>query len=341
MNLPPINDTWCLNLSNFKWTSLKSGPTGRQCHGMFAANNKLYVLGGRIAEIAPNGETSNACPSIEEFCSFDLETKTWSSVDIIGDDRPNDLSEYTVLPLYKNEGDDDPSSVIIWGGYREVTFVEQHGQDGNHRSLVEKYGEEEWRSYQLPYIARLLRFDVESETWIRLRPIKNVLPKAQSIACVDRIEDGAIHMLIAGGYGSNPEKDDECSEVSKEMTRAMVEADPMFPLLEGKEVNVNSFHTPVITNKVFEVRSQAIVGLLDCTQLLCDFLSLCLQVSISEAFGDKKLTDDWSWDLYNMPPEMKPTLRATIAVGSPTVGILLQLRTCSVRLILEVSSSNF
>lgn len=308
---------------------------------MFAANNKLYVLGGRIAEIAPNGETSNACPSIEEFCSFDLETKTWSSVDIIGDDRPNDLSEYTVLPLYKNEGDDDPSSVIIWGGYREVTFVEQHGQDGNHRSLVEKYGEEEWRSYQLPYIARLLRFDVESETWIRLRPIKNVLPKAQSIACVDRIEDGAIHMLIAGGYGSNPEKDDECSEVSKEMTRAMVEADPMFPLLEGKEVNVNSFHTPVITNKVFEVRSQAIVGLLDCTQLLCDFLSLCLQVSISEAFGDKKLTDDWSWDLYNMPPEMKPTLRATIAVGSPTVGILLQLRTCSVRLILEVSSSNF
>ena len=251
----PINDTWCLNLSTFKWSSLKSGPTSRHCHGMFAANDKLYVLGGRIAEVAPSGETSSANPSIEEFCSFDLKTKTWSSVDIIGDDRPNDLSEYTVLPIYKDEGDDDPSSVIVWGGYREVPFMDQFSpsRQGCYRSLVEKYGEEEWKSYQLPYLARLLRFDVKSEIWIRLRPIRNVLPKAQSIACVDRVEDGALHLLIAGGYGSNPDKDDERSEVDRQMMKAMVEADPMFPLLGGEEVDTSGFHTPVITNKVFEV----------------------------------------------------------------------------------------
>ena len=49
-------------------------------------------------------------------------------------------------------------------------------------------------------------------------------------------------------------QDDERSEQDKELTRAMVEADPMFPLLEGGEVNADGWHTPVITNKVFEVR---------------------------------------------------------------------------------------
>ena len=188
--------------------------------------------------------------------------------------------------------------------------MDQHGGlqgSGVANKLIERYGEEEWRSYQLPYIARLLRFDVKSEIWIRLRPIKNILPKAQSIACVDRIEDGALHLLIAGGYGSwgrsrcgssamkndmrskfhflndleialgftstmmtqtysgtttiVPQvclrdfiQDDERSEQDKELTRAMVEADPMFPLLEGGEVNADGWHTPVITNKVFEVR---------------------------------------------------------------------------------------
>ena len=42
------NDLWVLNLSNFKWKALKSsdGP-GRHLHQMWAAKNKLYVLGGR------------------------------------------------------------------------------------------------------------------------------------------------------------------------------------------------------------------------------------------------------------------------------------------------------
>ena len=74
-----LNDTWVLNLSNWKWSPLKDGPIIRHCHGMWAANNKLYVLGGRTS-VKVDGpltlyNTILENPAIEEFVSFDLQSK--------------------------------------------------------------------------------------------------------------------------------------------------------------------------------------------------------------------------------------------------------------------------
>lgn len=74
-----LKDTWVLNLSNWKWSPLKDGPITRHCHGMWAANNKLYVLGGRTNHQIDGPititNTIMGNPAIEEFVSFDLETK--------------------------------------------------------------------------------------------------------------------------------------------------------------------------------------------------------------------------------------------------------------------------
>ena len=74
-----LKDTWVLNLSNWKWSPLKDGPITRHCHGMWAANNKLYVLGGRTSHKIDGPITlTNTIlgnPAIEEFVSFDLESK--------------------------------------------------------------------------------------------------------------------------------------------------------------------------------------------------------------------------------------------------------------------------
>ena len=74
-----MKDTWVLNLSNWKWSPLKDGPITRHCHGMWAANNKLYVLGGRTNHKIDGPITlTNTIlgnPAIEEFVSFDLESK--------------------------------------------------------------------------------------------------------------------------------------------------------------------------------------------------------------------------------------------------------------------------
>lgn len=79
METTALKDTWVLNLSNFKWSPLKDGPIIRHCHGMWAANNKLYVLGGRTSTSAEVTFTFKDAmltnPSIEEFVSFDLESK--------------------------------------------------------------------------------------------------------------------------------------------------------------------------------------------------------------------------------------------------------------------------
>jgi hypothetical protein len=52
-----LRDTWVLNLTNLKWSQLKDGPVTRHCHGMWAGNNKLYVLGGRT-DLSKEGDFS-------------------------------------------------------------------------------------------------------------------------------------------------------------------------------------------------------------------------------------------------------------------------------------------
>lgn len=46
-NKQTSNDLWVLNMNNFKWKALKSASQERHLHQMWAANDKLYVLGGR------------------------------------------------------------------------------------------------------------------------------------------------------------------------------------------------------------------------------------------------------------------------------------------------------
>ena len=120
-------------------------------------------------------------------------------VDItVGDDsdRPHDLSEYTVLPIYPGANNDEPSSIIIWGGYGERKLE-------TDEEFKARYGDEH-NEFTQPYRSRLLRFDVATHVWKKLKPTAQVLPKAQSLAAVDTCENEIIHLLIIGGYGFNP-----------------------------------------------------------------------------------------------------------------------------------------
>ena len=72
------NDTWALDLGSFKWKALKNGPIERHLHQMWASNDKLYVLGGRtkVFERKVGGATELSNPSIEEFVTYDIVSKT-------------------------------------------------------------------------------------------------------------------------------------------------------------------------------------------------------------------------------------------------------------------------
>ena len=88
------DDMWCLNMSSLKWSSLKRIANDRKSHKMWAANNKIYHLGGRTRDNTIENPMF-AWHGLDDFCSFDLESKSWSSVKIIGD-QPFHISEYTV-----------------------------------------------------------------------------------------------------------------------------------------------------------------------------------------------------------------------------------------------------
>eukprot|EP00956_Cyclotella_meneghiniana_P025884 scaffold54939_cov62-Cyclotella_meneghiniana.AAC.1 len=116
-----LKEAWVLNMSTCKWATLKDMPVERYNHGTWAVNDKLYVLGGRRMHpelLESDTLFQDASYSIESFISYDLKTKMWSDEPVIGD-RPFDISEFTILPLYNNAGDSNASSVIIWGGYHE------------------------------------------------------------------------------------------------------------------------------------------------------------------------------------------------------------------------------
>ena len=197
-----LKDTWVLNLSNFKWSPLRDGPVTRHCHCMWAGNNKLYVLGGRTNK-EQKGEVKlpfsmDSNPPLEEFVSFDLESKTWKYEEVVGECRPHVLSEFTVLPLY-DEDENEPSSVMVWGGYSEQDSAVLMNKD----LMKAKYGDEH-EEFRLSYKKRLLRFDMATNVWKPLKPTSPVLPKAQSFMAKLKSEDGVTHLLIGEGYGIDP-----------------------------------------------------------------------------------------------------------------------------------------
>ena len=144
-----LRDTWVLNMNNFKWKALPNGPVDRYCHGMWAVHDKLYVLGGRRyhpdvdATLTPHLATH----SIGSFVSFDLRSNRWRDEKIIGD-RPYDLSEFTVLPLFKErDKDDEPTSVIVWGGYHEFDILNGPCADNKSKEgMIELYGDQ-WEEF--------------------------------------------------------------------------------------------------------------------------------------------------------------------------------------------------
>ena len=118
----------------------------------------------------------------------------WKKEECVGDIRPHPLSEFPVLPLYDNDEDEEPSSILIWGGYAEP----------NEEAFKAKvYGDEE-AEFKLPYRKRLLRFDVSTNVWKSIVPTSPILPKALAIMATVKRGNGVRHVLIGEGYGYDP-----------------------------------------------------------------------------------------------------------------------------------------
>ena len=98
-----------------------------------------------------------------------------------------------MLPLHDNDQDEDPSSILIWGGYAEPT----------EDDVKAKYGDEA-DEFKLPYRKRLLRFDVSTNVWKSIVPTSPILPKALAIMATAKRGDGVRHVLIGEGYGIDP-----------------------------------------------------------------------------------------------------------------------------------------
>jgi len=187
------DEMWCLNMDNMKWTMLKPGKK-RYCHKMWAAQGKVYILGGR-----DHDETGFYEWTIDDFDVFEIETKIWFELPICGD-KPYDISEFCACPVYVQGNKDEPSAMIIWGGYSAYDI--RNGEPS--KAFCEaRYGDEH-NDFRIPYRRRLLRYDIQHNAWTLLNPTSEVLPKAQSYAAAIENRDGQIKLLIGGGYGFAP-----------------------------------------------------------------------------------------------------------------------------------------
>lgn len=65
--------------------------------------------------------------------------------------------KYTVLPVYPGANNDEPTSIIIWGGYGERKLE-------TDEEFKARYGDEH-NEFTQPYRSRLLRFDVATHVW--------------------------------------------------------------------------------------------------------------------------------------------------------------------------------
>jgi hypothetical protein len=194
-------ECWVLNMTNFKWTKLKDAPTERQQHGMWAAHDKLYILGGRrVYSDLIMTRLQDAYYTVEEFVSYDIKTKEWSEEPVIGD-RPFDVSEFTVLPIYDNPGDDDASSIIIWGGYHEFDSVNGPTKAGRNPTTFQLLYGDEWTELKSNYLSRMLRFYTETKVFQKINPTTEVLPKAQSFGAAIKATENSLQLLVGGGYG--------------------------------------------------------------------------------------------------------------------------------------------
>ena len=159
------------------------------------------------------------------------DTFSWEFVDIVGDDRPHDLSEFTVLSLYVSKSDNEPTSIIVWGGYGECNRWNVSKTPEDWKAL---YGEDDYREFAIPYRRRLLRLDVATNVWKKLKPTMDMLPKAQLFAAVSKCEDGVLLLLIGDGYEYNPGEYAKDARASRQC-RPEVLARTSLELQKGKD----------------------------------------------------------------------------------------------------------
>jgi hypothetical protein len=193
-----VGDLWCYSFESQKWKFLSgSGGTTRKAHQMWIARDKLYIYGGeRLPESARSVHEAH---SIRDFEYFDLQERTWNTLRCAGDD-PWELSEFCCLPLYY--GQEEPSAVLIWGGYCEIGNVTTLNLDIDKYTAM--YGDEA-SEIGLPYRKRLLRFDLDTHVFTNLKPTVNTLnPLAQCIAAEMRTENGVTNIIFGEGYGISP-----------------------------------------------------------------------------------------------------------------------------------------
>lgn len=152
----------------------------------------------------------------------------------MGNTRPYNLSEFTILPIYTaDENTDDPSSVIIWGGYVDHDSW-NNGSYKENAELQIMYGND-WKDFSLSYLRRLLRFDISTNVCQKLTPTSDILPKAMSFACVDKCENGVLRFLVGGGYGISPSKMEwtEKQIEKRDLCRSMAAAGLVQPVDES------------------------------------------------------------------------------------------------------------
>jgi hypothetical protein len=115
-----LNDLWCFDPSRCKWKELMSKgavrPTPRHVHGAWIASDKLYVFGGQTYRPGNSHKFMESEMTIATLQTVGLKTGEWEDIKVVGD-QPWEIGEFTVLPLYR--GKNEPSSVLIWGGYVE------------------------------------------------------------------------------------------------------------------------------------------------------------------------------------------------------------------------------
>jgi len=285
------DELWCLSLSNMKWQELKHDSTKRYNHRMWAARGKLFVLGGRTME---NGfDPHTAEHSIDDFHSYDIEKKTWSKIPICGD-KPYDISEYCVLPIFcGKEGTEEPSAVIVWGGY---SALDQTKGEVTSEIMQSRYSDEA-RDFCIPYRKRLLRYDIDLNVWTLLQPSHEVLPKAESFAAEIETRNGQVKLLIGGGYGFIDD--------SSKMQDLPKEADPLCKAVfeDMKEKNGGGF-TPKASKNMYEVA-------------IADVRDMC---SVKNDFIGKS----WAWNFFDLG-QKRPTVNAFISAFSPTLHHIIDL----------------
>lgn len=155
-----LSEMWSFSFATQKWKLIANGGTCRYAHGMWAAQEKIFILGG--ANDPPNAGALTGARTIQDFEFFDLNTRNFSPIRCIGDD-PWVIMEFTVLPLY--HGKEEPSSVIVWGGFC-------HKFNESINALMEQYGDD-FSDVRVPYRRRILKFDMSTMTWTNLRPLND------------------------------------------------------------------------------------------------------------------------------------------------------------------------